>query len=1271
MIFGFDWLTKFKCNINFQSKTVSINGYSTKIQEYKSHEINVLIVDIAARLAKRVKLGPGESSIATVKLDHKIPSGNNVMVIPSIANHEVEIHHSVCTINSTGTLPLIITNLSNKNLHLNKEMKIASVEAEIDIQTDNTVREKRRRDLRIEDFDLTSVPSNAKQNLINLIFEYADIFSTSLKTIGKCKLVAPPIEITDNTPIQCRPFPVPVALREHLKDQIDELEEAGIIEKSNSRYSFPLILVKKKTAGQYRLVIDYRKLNQITVSSTYRLPLISEILNSLRGANFYSTLDANSSFHQIRLREEDKPLTAFTSPYGNYQYKYLSFGMKNSPQIFQETADTVLNGLQSENISAYIDDIIIPGQSIVDSIRKLRLVFERFRQYGLTLNPQKCKFLQSRIHYLGHIVDKNGLKPLPENLESIKHFPVPNTVRRLRRFLGLANYYRDFIENFSQIVVPLTELTKAKNKFKWSAEAQTAFETIKSKLLSDVMLQHPNFEDTFYLNTDASCTAVGAALLQKDETGILRPISYFSHKLKPHEKKWPSIQLEAYAILLAVRHFKVYLYGRKFKIISDCKSLNYLVKLESPANRLSRWLLELSNYDYEFEHIKGSKNYLGDLLSRDISETVNLVKVDVPNIEVIKQEQRKDLSLKPIIDYLEDKTFTCTLKTDNFFLDQGILKHISQRNNRSARDDYLEQVVVPKKLIPYVLEGSETAHFAFFKNFRSIREKYYWKNMYRDIKNFSNSCKQCIERKGFKITKSPIQNFNTPSQPMELISLDVLGPLPMSEQGNKYILTVIDHFTKYSVLFALPNITARTVAQKLLEVITTFGVPNAILTDLGTNFQSKLFTELAGKLQIHKLKTTPYHPQTNAVSERINTSIKSSLTCLSETTTNWDTYLDYYNFIYNNSYHDTTHEKPSFLMFNRDINLPFHLLDEKPRIHYYPCENYVEENLSKMQYVYRNVYKNLESAAEKQTRLRDKIAKKKSFKVGDKIYLYTPATNQSTGRALAKKFSGPYRVHEKHSDLNYTILDINKPNFKPFKVHVDRMFSYTERRQDLLIDNDNIAVNNNLPPITLNQGNQLNLSTSGNYLYNEDSDNEDEYIPYYTPPKPDSQPPLTPRAQTNSTSLPQIPSTQQSLPLSTSRSQTPVGESTLSNQDQPPSQNDSSLDKQEVRRSRAPKSVPKTQSVQTERRYNLRSHSREPSDCKNAASTSEPTSSSFTDRVLNWAITSDVPQQQKGILDKVADLLASKLVESESTDQNINTISIHPFIKTRVFYPRK
>ncbi|KAG8173901.1 hypothetical protein JTE90_003079 [Oedothorax gibbosus] len=409
IILGFDFLKRFQCQINFATQSVLIGKESTPINRFDYGKINVIYVDNFGKLTHKLKLFPGQSSVVEVKLNNHVMPGSEVLVEPLLSQHNIEIHNSVTTVNKNGTISFVINNLSQNNMHLNKNSKIVRVDADIDLKEDK--RQARRQELTAEHFDLKGVPMQAKQKLLDLIFEYADIFSVSLQTIGECTIEAPPIEITDYMPIQNRPFPIPVALRDNVRSQIEELQSAGILEKSNSQYAFPLILVRKKTQGEYRLVIDYRKLNLITISSTYKLPLISDILNSLRGANFFNTLDMNSSFHQIKLREQDRHLTAFSSPYGTFQYRHLSFGMKNSPQIFQQIADTMLNGLQPENISAYIDDIIVPSDSIDDSLRKLRLVFERFRRYEVTLNPKKCHFLQSQIQYLGHIVDKDSLRP--------------------------------------------------------------------------------------------------------------------------------------------------------------------------------------------------------------------------------------------------------------------------------------------------------------------------------------------------------------------------------------------------------------------------------------------------------------------------------------------------------------------------------------------------------------------------------------------------------------------------------------------------------------------------------------------------------------------------------------------------------------------------------------------------------------------------------------------------------------------------------------------
>lgn len=1220
IILGFDFLKRFQCEINFATQNVLVRGESTPIYKYDYGKINVVYINNFGKITRKLKLLPGQSSVVDIKLNNYIAPGSEVLVEPLITNHNIEFHNSICKVNKNGSLSVLINNLSHKNIHLNKNSKIARVDSDIDLR--ETKLRNRIEELKPEHFDLTGVPPEIKDKLLKLIFEYADVFSVSLQTIGECTIEAPPIELTDYTPIQTRPFPIPVALRETVRAQIEELQRAGILEKSNSSYAFPLILVRKKTLNDWRLVIDYRKLNLVTISSTYKLPLISDILNSLRGANYFSNLDMNSSFHQIKLREEDRHLTAFSSPYGNFQYRHLSFGLKNSPQIFQQIADTMLNGLQPENISAYIDDVIVPSESLDDSLRKLRLVFERFRQYELTLNPKKCRFLQTQVQFLGHIVDKDSIRPIPDNLNTIQHFPIPKSLKSLRRFIGVANYYKSFIEHFSEIIYPLTELTKKKIKFKWTSEAQKAFETIKSKLLSDVRLTHPNFNQPFYLNTDASKIAVGGALLQRDEKGLLRPISYFSRKLKPHEQKWPAIQLETYAILLAIRHYKTYLFGRKFTILSDCKSLNYLIKLESPANRLSRWLLELSNYDFTFEHIKGSENFLCDLLSRDVIDSINTVRTDVPSRDKFVEEQRKDISLRRIIDYLENKAQSPETFPDNYFMDNGLLKRISYRQKRSAREDYIEQIVVPSSLVPYVLEGSETVHYAFYKMYRSIKDKFFWRNMYIDIKNFAASCTKCIEKRGFKITKSPLHSLEIPSQPMELLSLDILGPLPMSDSGNRYVLGAIDHFSKYCMLFPLSDITAKTIASKLIEIIQIFGIPHSILTDLGTNFQSQLFKELANKLQINKLKTTAYRPSTNSQSERINTKIKESLACLSQTASDWDTYVGYYNFIYNNSYHDSTLEKPSYIMFNRDLSLPFHILEKPTRMHYFPCEDYISENILKMQHVYNKVYQNLEFVAAKQTRLRDKIATKKSFEVGQTVYLYTPATKQSTGRAFSKKFSGPFRVIQKHSDLNYTIQENNKPFSKPVKVHVDRMFNYAERRLDLQIPSQPNSENSNVIPSKV--GVPDNHDTN-HLLWYDDVEGTD-------------------------------------IPAVIHNRNTEIQKTAIRNErtlpNNAPSQSKTTQRAHDNSINTEPKQVipadnSQTQPKQETHTYNLRSRS------------TPQNNTPFPNRMLNWAMNSG-DNSNANIIDKISNALANRLANDLDRDQ-INAISIKPQ-ETKIYY---
>ena len=389
-----------------------------------------------------------------------------------------------------------------------------------------------------------------------------------------------------------------------------------------------MLMVKKKSAEtqKYRLALDLRKLNSVVQLLPVPLPKISDLVNKIAGYRFYTTLDMSHAFWQLRVPQEDRKFLAFTSIFGNYQYSRLVFGLKNSGAYFTKLMNKVLKDLDEKGVFAYLDDIIVVANDFEEMLERITEVFQRLRSFNLTLSPTKCRFYRSSINYLGYKISAEGIQPIDENIQKINSFPIPRTVRQVRKFLGICNYYRGFIKNCAEILQPIEEILRKGKKFKFSQVCEESFKKIKKIFLSSPFMLQPSKEKTFFLNTDASKIAISAVLCQEVE-GILRPVRYFSRRLNGAEQKYESSKMELLAIIEGVKQFKDYLYGRNFVILSDHEPLKFFLKLQNPAPIIARWLLFLSEFQYDFQHIPGSKNLLADYLSRvtndDEQETVN------------------------------------------------------------------------------------------------------------------------------------------------------------------------------------------------------------------------------------------------------------------------------------------------------------------------------------------------------------------------------------------------------------------------------------------------------------------------------------------------------------------------------------------------------------------------------------------------------------------------------------------------------------------------
>jgi hypothetical protein len=462
--------------------------------------------------------------------------------------------------------------------------------------------------------------SEERKSITGACSDFADVFYLPGDKLSSAGTVKHSINVQPGTePINTRPYRLPEAQKSEIKGQVQKLLQEGIIEESDSPWNSPILLVPKKVdaSGQqkFRLVVDYRKLNQKTIGNAYPLPDITEILDHLGQSKYFSCLDLAMGYHQIDMDKKDIDKTAFSTKEGHWAYRRMPFGLKTAPATFQRLMNTALSGLTGTRCFLFLDDIIIYANSLVEHDKKLRDVLRRLRKYNLKLQPDKCEFLRKEVSFLGHKISERGVEPDTRKVEAIENFPRPTTVKRLKSFLGLIGYYRRFVPHFSTIAAPLHKLLKKIAKFEWSEEQENAFCRLKQKLMSKPILQYPNFAEEFILTTDASNFGAGAVLSQ-GEIGKDLPIAYASRSFSKSEQSYSVVEKELAAVVWGVKYYRPFLLGRKFKIISDHKPLKWIMNVKDPGSRLLRWRIRLEEYDYEIVYKPGKQNANADALSR-------------------------------------------------------------------------------------------------------------------------------------------------------------------------------------------------------------------------------------------------------------------------------------------------------------------------------------------------------------------------------------------------------------------------------------------------------------------------------------------------------------------------------------------------------------------------------------------------------------------------------------------------------------------------------
>ena len=1087
-ILGFDFCQNHQAEWRWRDKQLTLNSDSSSRAATQDRVVRVILKD-------DTDVPPKCEIVTSGLLEHS----TNITSIGMVEPQEsfLERYHigvaAVVTEKRENSIPIRLMNTSEENISIRKHTPIA-IFSPVEVLEEEKVRQVQQQDTKMTDSaflqqfeeQLATLGEKDRAQFSALLIKYRGQFMQPGYQLGQTSLVKHEIHTGNQAPIKQRPRREPIGMQGVVKEELEKMLDKGIIEPSSSAWGSPIVLVRKKD-NTVRFCIDYRKLNEVTTKDAYPLPRIEDNLDALQGSTLFSTLDLASGYWQVQMADQDKEKTAFSTKYGLYQFKVMPFGLCNAPGTFERLMETVLRGMQWERAVLYLDDIIVFSHDVQQHMLRLEEVFQRLKDANLTLKASKCKFLQQRVEFLGHIVDAQGIHTDPKKVEAVLNWETPKRVKDVRSFLGLTGYYRRFIKDYGKIAKPLHVLTEKEQLFQWTEETQEAFQKLKTALTTAPILGYPsqNEEDLFVLDTDASNCHIGGVLSQI-QNGQERVIAFGSKVLSKAERNYCVTRRELLAVVHFCTQYKHYLIGRNFDVRTDHGALTWLFQFKQPEGQIARWLEILSSFQMNIIHRPGKNHSNGDGLSRrpcdlncstcrkgeKLIQDVRTCRIQSNRtnrgrtgrkrlrnaIRTAKEDQMqwlKDAQLldedlqeitswtqRPEWEHVRNKSRiikTYWSRWGQLRLQDGLWQFLWKRNGKEEW-----KWVLPTKETEKILKDYHTdklaGHFGFEKSLDALhRSPYYVPRLRRRLSKFLQSCDICEKTKPTtKTHKAPMKKCIA-QRPMERVAIDVMGPLPETTTGNKFIVVVADYFTKWTEAYAVPNHKAETIANKVIqEYFNRFGLPEIIHSDQGRDFESNLFQEMCQILEIQKTRTTPWHPQSDGMVERFNRTLETLLRqCVDDNQKNWDTQLSFCCAAYRSALHSTTAHTPNQLMMGREVPMPSHIIQPLPE-KWDHIHSYNTALVEKLQEAHELARKNTKHQVHQYTEQYDKKSWQRELKEGTWVWLNNFTRKKGLSPKLQVKWEmDPYQIKKFYSEV---VVEIQKFRSKKTRiVHLNKL----------------------------------------------------------------------------------------------------------------------------------------------------------------------------------------------------------------------------------------